>query len=88
MLRCKHVAKALADSYYKDLPWYRRIGLKSHVALCVFCGKYHRNVLTLQDAVQTYLRHEESNEKHRDSLCMSEEANARIRQKLEESAKH
>lgn len=87
MLKCKQVAKALADSYYKDLPWWRRIGLRSHVMLCVFCGKYHRNVLVLQDAVQLYKSDEEKDSGHGDELHMSEEAASRIQRTLEEAGR-
>ena len=86
MLRCKHVAKALADTYYNDLPWWRRVGLKSHVVLCVFCGKYHRNVMTLQDAVQHYLKHEDKPKEAAQEMSMSDDSKARIQQKLQEAA--
>ena len=60
MLRCKHVAEALAKHHYWDLPWAKRIGLKTHVALCVFCGRFHRQVMIMQDAARLFRLHEEN----------------------------
>ena len=60
MLRCKHVADALAQHHYWDLPWAKRIGLKTHVALCVFCGRFHRQVMIMQDAARLFRLHEEN----------------------------
>ncbi len=45
MWRCKHVADALAKYHYWDLPWAKRLGLKTHVHLCLVCGRFHRQVL-------------------------------------------
>ena len=59
MLRCKHVADALAQHHYWDLPWAKRAGLKAHVYLCVFCGRFHRQVMVMQDAARIFRKHEE-----------------------------
>lgn len=58
MLRCKHVADALARHHYWDLPWARRIGLQTHVYLCLFCGRFHRQVMLMQDAARRFRRYE------------------------------
>ncbi len=58
MLRCKTVSNALAKSKYWKLPWYRRLGLHIHVALCVMCGRSNRQIMLMQDGVREYLRHE------------------------------
>ena len=47
--RCKHVADALADSHVRQLSLGQRIALRLHVALCVVCGRYHRQVMAMQD---------------------------------------
>ena len=60
MLRCKTVSDALATTKYWKLPWYRRVGLRLHVALCAVCGRYNRQVIVMQDGVREYLRHEVS----------------------------
>lgn len=62
MWMCRQVAKALAESRYYELPLHRRIGLKIHIALCAVCGKYHRQVVVMQDGVKSYLEHEEADD--------------------------
>lgn len=58
MWRCKHVADALAESHYDSLPWLKRVGLKVHVALCVVCGRYHRQVMVMQEMAEKFRDHE------------------------------
>ena len=59
MWRCKHVADALAKYHYWDLPWAKRLGLKTHVHLCLVCGRFHRQVMIMQDAARIFRKHEE-----------------------------
>lgn len=60
MWRCKHVADALAEHHYWQLPWLKRVGLKIHVAICVVCGRYHRQVMVMQEIADQFHRHEEA----------------------------
>jgi hypothetical protein len=77
MIACKQVAKALANHRYYELPWWRRIPMFAHIKLCVMCGKYHSQVVTMQKGVHDYLEHEEAGdvETH---IHLSEEAKQRI----------
>jgi len=59
MWRCKQVADALAQYHYWDLPWAKRLGLKTHLCLCIVCGRFHRQVMIMQDAARWFRRHEE-----------------------------
>ena len=85
MLRCKHVASALADHYHKDMPAWKRIGMRLHVSLCVICGKYHRDAIDLQDAVQTFLTREEDLN-GRAELTLSDDAADKLRATLAEAS--
>lgn len=60
MWMCRQVAKALAEQDYESLPPLRRWGLRLHVKLCVMCGKFHKQVMIMQDGVRTFRREEES----------------------------
>jgi len=60
MLTCKQVSKALAEQDYASLPPLKRTGLRLHVALCVVCGKYNRQVMTMQDTVRQFRSREEA----------------------------
>lgn len=54
MLRCKHVADALARVNFHDLRWIQRTGLLLHVFLCPCCGRYHRDVIRCQDQARRF----------------------------------
>lgn len=58
MWRCKHVADALAEHRYWELPLRRRLALKMHIALCIVCGRYHRQVIQMQELAGSFRRHE------------------------------
>lgn len=81
MWRCKHVADALAKHHYWELPWARRIGLKLHVALCVICGRFHRQVMIMQDAAHIFHKREEADDPAL-RIPMPDEAKRRLREKL------
>jgi len=70
MWRCKHVADALAKHHYWDLPWAKRVGLKTHVCLCVVCGRFHRQVMIMQDAVRAF-RRRENDQLEKSGPCLS-----------------
>lgn len=81
MLMCRQVARALAEHRYYELPWYRRWGLKMHIALCGVCGRYHRQMVVMQDGVKIYLDHEAHDDLH-STIQLSEQARKRIADEL------
>lgn len=83
MLRCKQVADALADERYWNLPWYRRWGLRLHVGLCLFCGRYHRHVMCMQEMADEFNKHTEDAAK---DVHLSDEARDRIREACKRDA--
>jgi hypothetical protein len=62
MLFCRQVARALAENRHWELPWYRRWAMEVHISLCRVCGNYHRQVIFLQDAARSYVKHETHDE--------------------------
>ena len=62
MLTCKQVSKSLSKVDYKKLPPLRRFFIRLHVKLCVFCGKYNRQVMDSQDMCRCYKEHEINSE--------------------------
>ena len=54
MWRCKHVSDALYEKDYKELSFWKRIGLIIHVRLCFFCGKHNRQIMRMQDACRHF----------------------------------
>lgn len=77
MLRCKQVSAALASSKYWELPLRKRIGLRLHVALCIFCGPFNRFIMLMQDATRHYLQHEQNDPPPPD-MKLSDDARKRI----------
>lgn len=59
MLTCKQISKALSSGDYEQLSPMRRFWLKVHVKLCVFCGKFNRQVMVSQDMCRCYKAHED-----------------------------
>jgi len=59
MLTCKQVSNALSKEDYERLSPMRRFFLRLHVKLCVFCGKFNRQVMESQDMCRCYKQHEE-----------------------------
>lgn len=58
--RCKHVADALAERHVGQLSFGQRLALRIHVALCVVCGRYHRQVMAMQDIADKLHQAEEN----------------------------
>ncbi|PXA03934.1 hypothetical protein DDZ13_09860 [Coraliomargarita sinensis] len=59
MLTCKQVSNALSKEDYDNLPPLRRFFLKLHVKLCIFCGKFNKQVMDSQDMCRCYREHED-----------------------------
>jgi hypothetical protein len=64
MFTCKQVSNALSKEDYEKMPPIRRFFLRLHVKLCVFCGKYNRQVMDSQDMCRCYKEHEITNEEN------------------------
>ena len=54
MLTCKQVSKSLDKQDYHDLTPFKRFMLKLHVALCVVCRRYNKQVMLMQDTCRHF----------------------------------
>ena len=88
MLTCKQVSKSLQQKDYKKLPLIKRMFLQLHVKLCVFCGKYNRQVMENQDICRHYREHEEEilEHTHPDSV-LNDEHKTIIKEEIAKSLK-
>lgn len=59
MLTCKHVSNALSKEDYEKMPPLRRFFLKLHVKLCIFCGKFNKQVMDSQEMCRCYREKED-----------------------------
>lgn len=60
MFTCKQVSNALSREDYEKLPPFKRFCLKLHVKLCIFCGRFNRQVMDSQDMCRHFKSYEES----------------------------
>ena len=54
MLTCKQVSNALSKEDYRKLSPLRRFFLRLHIRLCIFCGKFNKQVMESQDMCRYY----------------------------------
>ena len=87
MLKCKHVADALADQHYDDLPKWKKIGLKLHVALCFVCGKFHKDVMLFQDCSRKLSEREEESGCTSVTSCLPDDFKERMKKEMAEHGK-
>jgi hypothetical protein len=45
MIRCKHVADALAESNFMNMSLPRRLAIRVHVSLCIVCNRFHKQLI-------------------------------------------
>ena len=62
MFTCKQVSVSLESDDYEQLNRFSKAMLKLHVALCIFCGKYNRQRMTMHDTFREFRRREDSEE--------------------------
>ena len=68
MFTCKQVSKTLSENDYEKLSPFKKCMLKIHVALCVVCGKYNRQVMDSHDMCRHYKEREKELESSRPTL--------------------
>tara|TARA_R100000027_G_scaffold958_1_gene1097 strand:- start:8603 stop:8869 length:267 start_codon:yes stop_codon:yes gene_type:complete len=88
MLTCKQVSNALSESDYEKLSPWKKFFLKLHVKLCIFCGKYNRQVMESQDMCRCYKQHEDSLQTVRPKLGESKKEELRRLLAKEAEGKH
>ena len=71
MFTCKQVSNALSKQDYASLPPHKRLAVKFHIAICVVCGKYNRQVMIMQDAVRKFRGREEEQLEKPGGCCLS-----------------
>lgn len=80
MLSCKEVSRLVSDSLDRELTFRQRVGVRLHLMMCGMCRAYEKQVLLLRNIARLYgkkMTEGETSEGH-----LSEEAKARIKQKL------
>ena len=81
MLSCKDAPQLISESMDHSLPLGKRIGVRIHLIMCLFCARYERQLLLIRETVRRLVAMEETP----DGLFLgelSEDARERIRQSL------
>ena len=68
MFTCKQVSKSLAENDYENLSLIKKCLLKLHVALCIVCGKFNRQVMESHDMCRHYKEREDKLESSRPKM--------------------
>ena len=80
MLRCKQVSDALAKKNFRDFTWRERIGALLHIVLCPLCGKFNKDIITMQETTREFSEKEQESES-----ALNTEAKERINKKIRDS---
>jgi thioredoxin-related protein len=59
MLTCKQVSHSLSKEDYAKLSPAKRFFLQLHVKLCIFCGRFNRQVMDNQDMCRQFKEHQD-----------------------------
>ena len=59
MFTCKQVSHSLSKEDYAKLSPRKRFFLQLHVKLCIFCGRFNRQVMDNQDMCRHFKEHED-----------------------------
>src|SRR4030067_30317 len=52
MLSCKAVTQLISESMDRSLPLGKRIGVRIHLLMCLFCARYERQLLLIRETVR------------------------------------
>lgn len=79
MLSCKEATRLVSEKLDRDLPLWRRLGLRLHVLMCRGCSRYTRQVKTLDRVVSEHYR---SDPPPAGPECLSDNSLERIKTSL------
>ena len=51
MLSCKEAMRLVSDDLDRELPFWRRLGLRLHVVMCRGCSRYTRQITALNRVI-------------------------------------
>jgi len=80
MKTCREVARDVSESLDRKLPFWTRIGLWFHLAMCGICRRYVGQMRLLRRAIRMHLDKE-----HPSDPKLPEETRERIKKKMRES---
>ena len=86
MFTCKQVSNSLNKKNFQDLPFWKRVLIKLHVKLCVFCGKYNTQVIDTHEMCRELIKNEENaHDSECCDICLEEENKEAIKENIRQS---
>lgn len=52
MLSCRDVTRLISESMDHSLPLGKRIGMRIHLLICLFCTRYKRQLILIREAAR------------------------------------
>ena len=52
MLSCRDVTQLISESMDHSLPLRKRIGVRIHLLICLFCARYRRQLFLIREAAR------------------------------------
>ena len=81
MFNCREVTRLVSESLDRELPLYQRIGLRIHLLMCKFCGRYRKQLLILRETIRSHAMYDEEADS---SVSLTPESRKRMKEALTE----
>jgi hypothetical protein len=52
MIDCRHAARLISRGMDERLPWWQRLALRLHLAVCDACANFNRQMRLLRRAIE------------------------------------
>jgi len=59
MLSCKEATRLVSERLDRELPFWRRMGLRLHVVMCRGCSRYTRQITALNGLIFEHYRQDQ-----------------------------
>ncbi len=82
MLTCEDVSKLVSESLDRQLPFWKRIQLWTHLSMCGLCSRFRQFLVLLQKQTRLYAKSIEQDTEYLD-VKLSDESRKRIKRVLE-----
>lgn len=79
---CKKISSLISESMDSELSFYKRMGIRFHLMMCVLCRRYHKQLLFTRSIL-----HQSSETDDFSCYSMSVETRKRIEEKLKDKIK-
>jgi len=58
MFNCREVTRLVSESLDRELPLYQRMGLRFHLLMCKFCGRYRKQLLIMRETMRSHAKYD------------------------------